>query len=216
MKRPESIIFAFMAAAAVSCTIDEPASDTGAISDGGFVIEAGIMGSKTVFTPPVSVEWASSDELSVLVAGGNYRFVKTANGDNSFSSVDFSPEEGVEYTYNVFYPYCDGFSAVDESGLAQGLVSLPYGGCDVQASTSDASHVKGFGRDSHGCRDGISFSIHVSPYFSDSGHCQQYRRKNYGCQQYSLVYRCRRCGTERELLGGFRQLPPCSRIGNKL
>lgn len=144
MKRPESIIFAFMAAAAVSCTIDEPASDTGAISDGGFVIEAGIMGSKTVFTPPVSVEWASSDELSVLVAGGNYRFVKTADGDNSFSSVDFSPEEGVEYTYNVFYPYYDGFSAVDESGLAQGLVSLPYGGCDVQASTSDASHVKGF------------------------------------------------------------------------
>ena len=141
----KKIIYTLFGAAFLfaACTQSEEPFTKDNTEAGGFSLTAGI-GTKTVYTPPFGVEWEATDQLSVLVDGRNVKFTKAAGEGDVFTTSDFTPQESIEYDYNVFYPYYEGFTSLDENGVTLESVSLPYGDCGVQKSVSDASHVKGF------------------------------------------------------------------------
>ena len=51
------------------------------------------------------VTWSDNDALAVTIDGQLYKFTKVKGEENAFSCSDFKPEEGVEYEYNILYPY---------------------------------------------------------------------------------------------------------------
>lgn len=105
----------------------------------GFSIKADIAATKTVFDGATKVEWEDGDALGVYIDGGEthglYRFEKSAGGGNMFSCAEFTPEDGVEYTYYILYPYND-FSVAD--GKSGTVVS--FGGYQ-NVTVADASYV---------------------------------------------------------------------------
>ena len=141
----KKIIYTLFGAAFLfaACTQTEEPFTKDNTEAGGFSLTAGI-GTKTVYTPPFGVEWEATDQLTVLVDGRNVKFTKAAGEGDVFTTSDFTPQESIEYDYNVFYPYYEGFTSLDENGVTLESVSLPYGDCGVQKRVSDASHVKGF------------------------------------------------------------------------
>lgn len=78
--------------------------------DSPFVIHvglpAGVPESKTSFNEETyAVSWSTGDELAVKIDGELYKFVKVDGVDNAFSCSEFKPVEGVEYLYDILYPY---------------------------------------------------------------------------------------------------------------
>ena len=53
------------------------------------------------------VTWKDGDALAVTIDGKLYKFTKVKGQDNAFNCADFAPEEGVEYEYDILYPYSD-------------------------------------------------------------------------------------------------------------
>ena len=53
------------------------------------------------------VTWKDGDALAVTIGGKLYKFTKVKGQENAFSCDKFTPEEGVEYEYDILYPYSD-------------------------------------------------------------------------------------------------------------
>ena len=53
------------------------------------------------------VTWSDNDALAVTIGGKLYKFTKVKGQENAFSCSDFKPEDGVEYEYDILYPYSD-------------------------------------------------------------------------------------------------------------
>lgn len=53
------------------------------------------------------VTWSDNDALAVTIGGKLYKFTKVKGQENAFSCSDFKPEEGVEYEYDILYPYSE-------------------------------------------------------------------------------------------------------------
>lgn len=53
------------------------------------------------------VTWSDNDALAVTIDGQLYKFTKVKGEENAFSCSDFKPEEGVEYEYDILYPYSE-------------------------------------------------------------------------------------------------------------
>lgn len=53
------------------------------------------------------VTWKDGDALAVTIGGKLYKFTKVKGQENAFNCSDFKPEAGVEYEYDILYPYSD-------------------------------------------------------------------------------------------------------------
>ena len=53
------------------------------------------------------VTWKDGDALAVTIGGKLYKFTKVKGQENAFSCDKFTPEDGVEYEYDILYPYSD-------------------------------------------------------------------------------------------------------------
>ena len=53
------------------------------------------------------VTWKDGDALAVTIGGKLYKFTNVKGQENAFSCSDFKPEDGVEYEYDILYPYSD-------------------------------------------------------------------------------------------------------------
>ena len=53
------------------------------------------------------VTWSDNDALAVTIGGKLYKFTKVKGQENAFSCSDFKPEAGMEYEYDILYPYSD-------------------------------------------------------------------------------------------------------------
>lgn len=53
------------------------------------------------------VTWSDNDALAVTIDGQLYKFTKVKGEENAFNCSDFKPEDGVEYEYDILYPYSD-------------------------------------------------------------------------------------------------------------
>lgn len=53
------------------------------------------------------VTWSDNDALAVTIGGKLYKFTKVKGQENAFSCSDFKPEAGVEYEYDILYPYSE-------------------------------------------------------------------------------------------------------------
>ena len=53
------------------------------------------------------VTWSDNDALAVTIGGKLYKFTKVKGQENAFSCSGFKPEAGVEYEYDILYPYSD-------------------------------------------------------------------------------------------------------------
>lgn len=51
------------------------------------------------------VTWSDNDSIAVTINKNLYKFTKIKDKDNAFACSDFVPEEGVEYEYDILYPY---------------------------------------------------------------------------------------------------------------
>ena len=51
------------------------------------------------------VTWSDNDAIAVTINKNLYEFTKVKDKDNAFACSDFVPEEGVEYEYDILYPY---------------------------------------------------------------------------------------------------------------
>ena len=133
-----------IAAMAVSCQEAELENNGAANNGEVFRIEAPISETKTTFTEPYSVEWASDDELSVIInSADDYKFTKSSQGDY-FETTEFTPDAGASYTYDVIYPYNSALHQVVD-GFTTGFVEIPVraGVAQIQSETGNTDHVKG-------------------------------------------------------------------------
>lgn len=73
-----------------------------------FVIYVGLPeATKTSFNEDTyAVSWSDGDALAVKIDGKLYKFDKVEGENNAFSS-EFVPEDGVEHTYDILYPYSE-------------------------------------------------------------------------------------------------------------
>ncbi len=101
-------------------------------------------GTKTVLSPEegYKVSWDEDDALSVLVKKAdesfvNYRFDKSASGENVFECEGFDPADVTDYY--VFYPYDEGYEAVDADGY--GNVAVTIGSAADGTQTGEAAGV---------------------------------------------------------------------------
>ena len=54
------------------------------------------------------VTWSDNDAIAVTINNNQlYKFTKVKGEENAFSCSDFKPEEGVEYEYDILYPYSE-------------------------------------------------------------------------------------------------------------
>lgn len=133
-----------IAAMAVSCQEAELENNGAANNGEVFRIEAPISETKTTFTEPYSVEWASDDELSVIInSADGYKFTKSSQGDY-FETTEFTPDAGASYTYDVIYPYNSALHQVVD-GFTTGFVEIPVraGVAQIQSETGNTDYVKG-------------------------------------------------------------------------
>ena len=140
---------AAMAAVLSSCQMEEMEGVVTSSSD-AFKLEVNIenigtdaAGTKTVLDPDrYKVAWAENDELAVVVKYSdnsfrNFKFTKSASGDNIFECENFVAENAAEY--HVFYPYSEDYSSISEDGFANAAVTVGAAADAVQ--TGDASGV---------------------------------------------------------------------------
>ena len=95
---------------------------------------------KTVFDgDSYTVDWEAGDALGIVISDGTeselYEFT-TADGSNTFSNDEFKPEDGVNYTYYVLYPYDETFSVTD--GKSNAVVNLASG---TQSAAGNSGHI---------------------------------------------------------------------------
>ena len=149
-------IFHIAAAAAIvllqGCAKEQPniqntessESDFATVPSGAFSIKVRIdspaSSTKTVFDGTTyKVDWKAGDALGIVIDDGTgSRLCKftTADGSDSFSTDEFTPEEGVSYTYYALYPYDESFTVTD--GKSNEVVDIVSG---MQKSDADASHI---------------------------------------------------------------------------
>ena len=140
---------AAMAAVLSSCQMEEMEGVAASSSD-AFKLEVNIenigtdaAGTKTVLDPDeYKVAWAENDELAVVVKYSdnsyrNFKFTKSASGDNIFECENFVAENAAEY--HVFYPYSEDYSSISKDGFANAAVTVGAAADAVQ--TGDASGV---------------------------------------------------------------------------
>lgn len=125
---------------AAGCT--KEASDIAPETGATFSITVSTPATKTVFDGATyDVVWADDDELGAYIVGGDkagvYKFTKDSGKDNSFSTTDFTPEEGVEYTYYVLYPYDAEFTVTE--GKSNAVVKISASG--AQSDLNAADHI---------------------------------------------------------------------------
>ena len=81
---------------------------------------------KTTFNEETyEVNWSAGDALAVRINGSEttYEFVNKTGETNEFTCADFHPEDGIEYEYDILYPYSkDGVYT-----LAGGIKTPMYG-----------------------------------------------------------------------------------------
>lgn len=103
-----------IAAMAVSCQEAELENNGAANNGEVFRIEVPISETKTVYTPPTKVTWATGDEITVIVNDTDANKFTNSEG-NYFETTEFIPEAGTEYTYHAFYPYSSFVKSIDEA-----------------------------------------------------------------------------------------------------
>ena len=107
----------------VKVKVNSPAANTRTVFDG----------------TDYSVEWEAEDALGIVISDGTdsklYKFT-TADGSDIFSTDEFAPEEGVNYTYYALYPYDESFTVTD--GKSSESVNIVSG---TQKAAGDASHI---------------------------------------------------------------------------
>lgn len=76
------------------------------------------------------VTWSDNDALAVTIGGKLYKFTKVKGQENAFSCADFTPEDGVEYEYDILYPYSankqftmSGYAKTPMHGIAKAVGS---------------------------------------------------------------------------------------------
>ena len=140
----KKLLFPSLAAAAVLVSCQEAELENTVPAAGEtFRIEAPISNTKTVYTPPKQVEWATGDALRVIVNSSSpYEFTKSGDGDY-FECSDFAPEAGVEYIYHAFYPFSSYVSSIDGSGKTDSWISIPATSSAAQSGLNSTAHVRG-------------------------------------------------------------------------
>lgn len=127
-------ILPLMAAALAGCAKVAPETVETVPSEENtpFVIYVGLPeATKTSFDEKTyAVSWDKDDALAVTIDGKLYKFDKVEGVDNAFSS-EFVPKEGVEYTYDILYPY-----STDGKFTMSGGVKTPMHG--VGTAVGDA------------------------------------------------------------------------------
>ncbi len=103
-------------------------------------VNSPVANTRTVFDgTDYSVEWEAEDALGIVISDGTdsklYKFT-TADGSDTFSTGEFTPEEGVSYTYYALYPYDENFTVTD--GRSNSVVDIVSG---TQPASGDASHI---------------------------------------------------------------------------
>ncbi len=130
----------------LSCVREEP------VSIPKFRIHVGLDAQMTrtvLNTADNSVTWEDTDELAVLVNDGTAaklcRFTRVRGEDNAFESSDFLPQEGVNYTYNILYPYSAALAEYGPEGYspAEVAIGVQDGASLFQRGIDNASHIKG-------------------------------------------------------------------------
>ena len=131
-----------IAAMAVSCQEAELENNGAANNGEVFRIEAPISETKTVYTPPTKVTWATGDEITVIVNDTDANKFTNSEG-NYFETTEFIPEAGTEYTYHAFYPYSSFVTSVDEAGKTDTWISVPSTASASQNGLNSTAHVQG-------------------------------------------------------------------------
>ncbi len=127
---------------AVSCQEAELENNGAANNGEVFRIEAPISETKTVYTPPTKVTWATGDEITVIVNDTDANKFTNSEG-NYFETTEFIPEAGTEYTYHAFYPYSSFVTSVDEAGKTDTWISVPSTASASQNGLNSTAHVQG-------------------------------------------------------------------------
>ncbi len=144
MKQISSVLILLLTL--LSCVREEP------VSPSKFRIYVGSDGQMTktlLNTTDNSVIWEDTDELAVLINDGTaarlYRFTRVIGEDNAFESSDFLPERGVNYIYDILYPYSAALAEYGPEGYspAEVAIGIRDGASLFQTGIDDASHVKG-------------------------------------------------------------------------
>ena len=131
-----------IAAMAVSCQEAELENNGAANNGEVFRIEVPISETKTVYTPPTKVTWATGDEITVIVNDTDANKFTNSEG-NYFETTEFIPEAGTEYTYHAFYPYSSFVTSVDEAGKTDTWISVPSTASASQNGLNSTAHVQG-------------------------------------------------------------------------
>ena len=131
-----------IAAMAVSCQEAELENNGAANNGEVFRIEVPISETKTVYTPPTKVAWATGDEITVIVNDTDANKFTNSEG-NYFETTEFIPEAGTEYTYHAFYPYSSFVTSVDEAGKTDTWISVPSTASASQNGLNSTAHVQG-------------------------------------------------------------------------
>lgn len=131
-----------IAAMAVSCQEAELENNDAANNGEVFRIEVPISETKTVYTPPKKVTWATGDEITVIVNGTDANKFTNSEGDY-FETTEFIPEAGTEYIYHAFYPYSSFVKSIDEAGKTDTWISVPSTASASQNGLNSTAHVQG-------------------------------------------------------------------------
>lgn len=122
-----------------SCTkeFNAPVQE-GVAANGTFSIQASVPQSKTAIDNAWAVSWTENDSLSVIVDGNAARFDLVS--ENTFTTSDFTPTEGKDYTWNALYPYTKGLASVS-GGYGNADITIPV--ANVQQGAGNNSHLAG-------------------------------------------------------------------------
>lgn len=122
-----------------SCTkeFNTPVQE-GVAANGTFSIQASVPQSKTAIDDTWAVSWTENDSLSIIVDGKATRFNLVS--ENMFTTSDFAPAKGKEYTWNALYPYTKSLTSVS-GGYSDADITIPV--ANVQLGAGNNSHLAG-------------------------------------------------------------------------
>ncbi len=101
--------------------------------NGGFSIYVSAPQTKTSFDEETyAVTWSKGDALAVTIDGVLYKFTNSTGEGNEFTCSDFTPEDGVTYTYDILYPY----SANGQFTMSGGVKTPMHGTATATGSES--------------------------------------------------------------------------------
>lgn len=126
-----------LAAAVISCNRIEMDEQPGVVIGGKtYTLEAGIISTRTTYTPPYAVIWDDDDVLSVIASkDGVYSGYSFAKSDgNNFVSEDLVVFDNM----SVIYPYDAAFVALDAEGYTTSPVTVSSG---TQAGPGTGTHI---------------------------------------------------------------------------